>query len=72
MVTRDDLIAWRERWALVNEVHEAEVRALSSAQKLEQLDALLAFARWLGWQRSEAEVQEVRDRWNRLRRAYGV
>lgn len=70
--SKADAVAWRARWALMDGVHEREVSQLSYEQKLRQLDTLLVSARWFRWERSQADVEVVRERWIRLRRTYGL
>jgi hypothetical protein len=56
--------AFAERWRLVEEIERAELRETSPARKLEQLAALMASARALGWETTSAEeVEAVRERW---------
>lgn len=62
---RDELMAWREGWKLVNDVQDRELRALSPEQKLDQLEGL--FGLRLGRLRVEDTVI-VHERWMRLRR----
>lgn len=65
--------AFRARWALVNAAEREELQATPPAVKLRQLAALMASVAQLGWTEAlAAEEAEVRERWNRLRRAYGV
>jgi hypothetical protein len=72
-LTRTEAQAWAARWRRVNEAERRELRATSPEQKLRQLAALMLSVDALGWRAAlAAEEAEVRDRWNRLRRAYGV
>jgi hypothetical protein len=68
-VTKEELIAYRERWKLVEAVEIAELRATTPAQRLRQLEELIGFARWLRLERHEGDLTAVRDRWARLRAA---
>ncbi|MBI3995337.1 MAG: hypothetical protein HY349_05110 [Nitrospirae bacterium] len=57
----------------MNEAERKELRGTSAADKLRQLSVLMESVRQLGWTRLLAEEETVvRDRWNRLRKAYGV
>jgi hypothetical protein len=62
---------YRARWAAVNAITDAEYRAMPLSKRLNQFLRLL--------KRSsdgpthparQAEVEQIRDRWNRLREAY--
>ncbi len=53
---------------MVNAAEQAELRATPLDRKLQQLSALMASVRPLGWANAlTAEDAEVRTRWNRLR-----
>ncbi|MCK6552129.1 hypothetical protein L6R52_40235 [Myxococcota bacterium] len=66
-VSRPEARAFAERWALVNDMERAELRAASLEQKFAQLAAMMESARALGWETTDPrEVEEVRARWNRL------
>ena len=68
-MTRDDGKAFAERWKLINDAEIEELRRTPIEVKFQQLAALMASARTLGWQTTdEAEVNRVRERWCRLRR----
>ena len=72
-ITKAEARAFKARWKKVNAVQREELRAMSPAQKMRQLTALMASARQLGWTESrDKKVHEVRARWNRLRRIYDV
>jgi hypothetical protein len=63
--------AYRQRWQLVNALEEQELRSASMKTKLEQLNALFSSVTQLGWQNAlQAEEHEVRERWQKLRKAY--
>jgi hypothetical protein len=68
--------AYVARWNLVNEAEREELRTTPMEVKFRQFESLMRMAIALGWTESpaaeEAEVAAVRERWNRLRRAYGV
>lgn len=72
-ITKAEARAFRERWEAINAAEQEELRTTSVAHKLRQLAALMASAEGLGWTEAlTAEENEVRDRWNQLRRIYGV
>jgi hypothetical protein len=66
-VTKEELIAYRERWKAVEAIEVAELRATTPAQRLRQLEQLIGWARTLGLPPHEEAVDEVRERWIRLR-----
>lgn len=72
-ITKSQARAFRERWKAVNAAERAELRATSVAEKLHQLAALMGSVRMPGWEKpSAAEEAEIRDRWKRLRKAFGA
>jgi hypothetical protein len=69
----DDYRLYLDRWKEINAFEIEELRATPPATRLRQFFTLMAMARTMNWETSSAaEVQEVRSRWNRLRKAYGV
>jgi hypothetical protein len=65
--------AFKKRWQIVNKAERDEMRTASYELKFRQLAALMASVADLGWQEPLDEgVAEVRARWARLRRLYGV
>jgi hypothetical protein len=72
-ITKSQARAFRERWKAVNVAEREELRATSMAEKLQQLAALMGSVRMQGWEKpSAAEEAEIRGRWKRLRKAFGV
>ena len=70
-LTRAAARAFRKRWQAVNAAAIEELRATSMAQKFCQLAALMASASEFPWPEfPAAETDQVRDRWQRLRKAY--
>ena len=60
------------RYKIVNEFEIAELRSMSIEVKLEQTNALMAVVNQMGWTQALADEEaEVRERWLRLKRAYG-
>ena len=67
-----EIRAWKKRWELVNQREIEELRAMSPEAKLRQLEALMRSVDQMGWREQlEEGVEEVRERWNKLRRIYG-
>jgi hypothetical protein len=65
--------AFVARWQLANAAEIEELRATPPDVKLQQLAALMASAGLMGWRTDlAAEDAEVRERWAKLRKAYGV
>ena len=72
-ITKAQALAYWTRWQTVNAAERVELQATPIAHKLRQLAALMASVKKLGWTESLAgEEAQVRDRWNRLRKAYHV
>ncbi|HEY1858836.1 MAG TPA: hypothetical protein VGG61_00670 [Gemmataceae bacterium] len=74
-MTKSEGRAFKRRWRLVNEFEKKELRRTSLETKLRQLAALMASAKEMGWDEVLARAQgerEVWERWQRLRKAYGV
>jgi hypothetical protein len=70
---RSEVQAFRRRWKFVNAAEREELCNTSVDEKLEQLIMLMASAKELGWTIVlEGEINEVRDRWNELRKVYHV
>ncbi len=64
---------WQARWQLVNQAEIEELRQTPAHVKLRQLAALMASVDQMGWSEAlEAENAAARERWKRLRQAYGV
>lgn len=73
LITKAEARSFKRRWKAVNAAEREELRATPAAHKFRQLAALMASVGELGWTEAlAAEEAEVRDRWNRLRRAYRV
>jgi len=72
-MNRSEALAFRDRWKAVNDAEREELRNTPVEVKFRQLAALMASAQALGWTEDLAgEEAEVRERWARLRKAYGV
>jgi len=73
MISKKEGRAFLRRWRRVNTREIQELRATPMDTKIRQLAALMASVEQLGWTEALREGEaEVRDRWNRLRKAYGV
>ena len=71
-MTPQDAQAWRDRWRAVNAHRAAEVRAMSPEEKLRQLAELMSTqVSAESIKKREAEVTKIRQRWFKLRKAYG-
>lgn len=69
-VSRQAARALRARWRIVNVRERHELRATTHGEKLRQLVGLFESARAFGWDRVQADEEDVvRARWRRLRRA---
>lgn len=71
----DELRAYRNRWAMVEEVERAELAKMTAAEKFADAAMLMRIARSLGGTSGEEEdegVWEVRRRWNMLAERLGV
>ncbi len=72
-LTKAEARAFRSGYRLANAAEKDELRNTPIAQKLLQLAALMSSAKQLGWMdRVSADMTQVRERWNRLRREYCV
>ncbi len=68
-MTKSEARAFQARWAAVNLAERRELQATSMEQKAKQLAALMASVEGLGWKEAlAAEENEVRERWNELRK----
>ncbi|HEX9688887.1 MAG TPA: hypothetical protein VGB47_07445 [Thermoanaerobaculia bacterium] len=72
-ITREEALAFRIRWAEVNAFQRREARATTPVERLGQLNALIISDQSLGWAEALGTGEDVvRERWNLLRRRYGV
>jgi hypothetical protein len=71
-ITPEEARAYFKRWELVRDAEAAELKRATVESKFQQLAALMASRYLFGPEPDrEAQVQEVRDRWTRLRRLLG-
>ena len=69
-ITPEEARAYFRRWELVREAEVMELRRTSMETKLKHLAALMASRHVFGPEPDrEAQIQVVRERWARLRRA---
>jgi hypothetical protein len=67
---KNDIVAFKERWALANAAELQELRATPLTDKARQTAALMESARSLGWMdRKDLQEEQVWERWNALRKA---
>ena len=70
-ITKTEANAFRERWRIVNAEERKLRRRMSMHQKLQQLNQLLAWGKYLGRKSLRAnDANAVRKRWLDLRRSY--
>ena len=71
LMTKEEAVAFKENWRVVNECINEEIRQTPLSVKLKQFAVLFEFAQTMGWQeelrRGKAEAQA---RWRRLQEAY--
>ena len=71
-MTKLEALEYVARYKVVNEFEIAELRSTSIELKLEQTAALMAAVDQMGLSQALADEEaEVRERWLRLKRAYG-
>ncbi len=68
---KEKVRAWKKNWEAINALEAEELRAMTPDEKLRQLAALMESVDAMGW-RDELEegVEEVRERWHRIRSRY--
>jgi hypothetical protein len=66
-MTKAEARAWMDRWRIVNEAEIEEARAASPDDRLRDLDMLFRSRHLFRWPNDDAEVEEVRRRWLRLK-----
>jgi exopolyphosphatase/pppGpp-phosphohydrolase len=72
-MTKAQARAYVDRWRLVNQHEIRELRAMTLEEKLRVAAQLHEVGKHIGWNgHRERGVAEVRQRWQRLRRTYGV
>ena len=72
-MTKVEAQAWKRRWEAVNAAEIEELRRTPFEVKLRQLASLMASVDGMGWREAlVSQNAEVLQRWNKLRRHYGV
>ena len=72
-ISKSEARAFRKRWKIVNAAEKEELCNTPEDEELEQLMILMTSAKELGWTKKlEVEADEVRNRWNELRKVYHV
>jgi hypothetical protein len=66
-MTRDELLAFKQRWRLVEGREIEELRAATPEHKLRQVAALMASVDVMGWREKLADELPVWMRWQKLR-----
>lgn len=70
-MTKEEALAYKERYEAVNALDIEALRSMSDTEKLSQVAALMASVDQMGWREAlAAEEEEVRELWVRLKRAY--
>jgi hypothetical protein len=69
-MTKEEATLFTERWNLVNQARFEEVRQMSPAQKLKELETLFEFGETLGW--SVPGGVEGWEYWRRLKELANV
>jgi hypothetical protein len=67
---KEEARQFKARWRMVNEFTDREAREATLASKLEQLAVMYEAGQALGWADDTREVEEVRERWRRIRQAF--
>ena len=70
-MTRDELLAYKRRWQLVEAREIAELRAATPEHKLLQVSALMASLDAMGWRDGLGDEPPVWKTWQRLRERLG-
>ncbi|KYG03063.1 hypothetical protein BE21_53485 [Sorangium cellulosum] len=69
----DDIRAYKKRWEMVVEVEQAELAAMSPAEKFRDVAMLMGVARALDSSTdADKDVEQVRRRWTLLAERLGV
>ncbi len=67
MTLKDDLMAYQQRWALVEEIKKKERRSASMQLRWQQLNTAYGLAKGLGLIQPDPSEQEVFQRWAKLK-----
>ncbi|MFQ5710084.1 MAG: hypothetical protein ACE5HO_21735 [bacterium] len=70
-LTKEQALAFRKRWQMVNTAESKELRKTTLAEKLQQTAALMASGQALGWNDPiDSDEAELWQRWQQLREKY--
>ncbi|MCZ6820934.1 MAG: hypothetical protein O7G31_15810 [Calditrichaeota bacterium] len=70
-LTKEQALAFRKRWQIVNAAEIKELRNTSLAEKLQQTAALMASVQAMGWSETlDSDETEIWQRWQQLREKY--
>lgn len=70
-LTKEQAIAFRKRWQIVNAAEIKELRNTSLAEKLQQTAALMASVQVMVWSDAiDSDETEIWQRWQQLREKY--
>jgi hypothetical protein len=64
---REELLAYQDRWKLVEAREVQELRSATLEHKLQQVAALMASVDAFGWREGLADDQPVWELWQKLR-----
>ncbi len=67
MMTMEEAKLFKERWKLVNEKINEEVRNTPIEAKLQQLAIMFDTGQVFDWTNSQTEIEIVRNRWQQLK-----
>ncbi len=70
-ITKEQAVAFRKRWTMVNDAEIAELLQTPMDKKLQQTAALMASVQAMGWDNTiSSDEAEVWSRWQQLRAKY--
>jgi hypothetical protein len=70
-MTKEDLLAYKERYRAVNALEIEHLRSMTLEQKFEQAAALMESVDSMGWAEAlAADDDQAREWWIRLKEAY--
>jgi len=70
-MTRDEILAYKQRWQLVETREIAELRSTSPEHKLRQVAALMASVDAMGWSEGFNDDLRIWQTWQKLRDRLG-
>lgn len=69
-MTKEEAVQYKRRWELVKQARLQEVRRMSTAEKIKDLEVLFEFGEKLGW--SVRSTSEGWEDWRRLKELSNV